>query len=323
METLVKIESNQIFLGEDVETITSSINNPITVYNQRVKDVFRWACKHKNELKNLLAEHGAILLRGFKIGSSENFSELFSIISGDTKESKNKSWEKKQICNNSIQNSKIIHMHTENSYANVYDRIFSFYSFIPTKRETPIVDERKLMTFLKTETIEKFREKGILYVRNCMPGIGLDWKTIYQTHDKSKVAKMLGDLGYECTWVYDDHLRIKWRLPAIQNHPVRNEEMWFNHMFYGLKHHYDPAIVEFLGEENLPFVTYYGDGTEIEPEVIQEFVEFYTKNAISLKWQKDDFLLLDNMMFSHGGRPFDRNQIKFTVMGQPNEVKTV
>jgi hypothetical protein len=183
--------------------------------------------------------------------------------------------------------------------------------------ETPIADERKLLASLKKQTVEKFRQKGVQYVRNSMPGIGLSWQTIYQTVDKEEVANTLRTFGHDFTWVDDDHLRVKWSLPAFQTHPITGQEMWFNHMFFGNKAHYDPAVLQYFEEEDLPFVTYYGDGEEIEEDVINEFKSFYRDHSIVFKWQKDDFLLLDNMMFSHGRQPFEGNRTILTAMAQP------
>jgi alpha-ketoglutarate-dependent taurine dioxygenase len=331
METLIELKTNQeAQLGEGVVTKTSSKNNPFTISLERGVDisVLKWAEKHKGTLNSMLLEHGAILLRGFSINGPEKFNELFSIISGDAMEYKNRTSPRDQVYNNvytstSHPKDQTIHMHTENSYSDVYNRIIAFYSLVPALAggETPIADERKLLASLKKETIEKFRKKGIQYVRNSIPGIGLSWETIYQTEDKEEVAKILKSFGHEFTWIDDDHLRIKWSLPATQRHPITNKEMWFNHMFFGLKCLYDPSVVEYFEEENLPFVTYYGDGTEIEPEVIKEFMDFYQKHAIIFKWQKNDFLLLDNMMFSHGRHPFEGDRTTLTAMGQPQLIK--
>jgi len=329
METLTELKSGkEVKLGEGIATKTSSKNNPFTIQPDTTIDVFKWAKKYKDTLNDMLLEHGAILLRGFNINGPEKFNELFSVISGDAMEYKNRTSPRDRVFSNvytstSHPKSQTIHMHTENSYSNVYNRIIAFYSLVPATvgGETPIADERKLLASLKKETIEKFREKGIQYVRNSMPGIGLSWETIYQTENKEKVSKILESFGHEFTWVDDDHLRIKWSLPAFQTHPVTGQEMWFNHMFFGHKNLYDPAIIEYFEEENLPFVTYYGDGTEIEPEVIKEFMDFYKEHSIIFKWQKDDFLLLDNMMFSHGRRPFDGERTTLTAMGQPNQIR--
>ncbi|MCK8524324.1 TauD/TfdA family dioxygenase [Aquimarina sp. D1M17] len=329
METLTTLKTNNnIYLGEDVVTQASSKKNPFIITPNNIINVLEWAETHKDQLNELLLEHGAILLRGFEINGAENFNKLFSILSGEAMEYKNRTSPRDKVYSNvytstSHPKDQTIHMHTENSYSNVYNRIIAFYSLVPAPvgGETPIADERKLLASLKEETKAKFREKGVQYVRNSMPGIGLSWETIYQTENKDEVATILKSFGHEFSWINEDHLRIKWTLPATQLHPITNEEMWFNHMYFGLKYLYDPAVVEYFEEENLPFVTYYGDGTEIEPEVVQEFVDFYKENSIVFTWQKDDFLLLDNMMYSHGRRPFEGERTTLTAMGQPQTMK--
>lgn len=330
MKTFNELKPGYDFLLEENVTYQNvSKNNPFTINSLGNVNVFEWAKKYRDSLNNLLLEKGALLLRGFKIEGAENFNKLFSIISGEAIEYKNRTSPRDRVYSNvytstSHPNDQTIHMHTENSYSNEYNRIIAFYSLVPAPEggETPIADERKLMANLKEETLKKFKEKGVLYTRNSMPGIGLNWETIYQTTDKNEVNKTLENLGYDYTWVDDDHLRVTWKLKAIHKHPITGKDMWFNHMFFGINSHYDPAVIEFLGEENLPFVTYYGDGTKIEPEVIKEFVNYYKENSIVFKWKQDDFLLLDNMMFSHGRRPFEGERTTLTAMGEVYQMKT-
>ncbi len=329
MESLTKIKvEEEITWGTNIISKITTKTNPFTIQNNGDNNVLEWATAYKEQLNTLLLKEGAVLLRGFNIGSAEKFNELFSVISGDAMEYKNRTSPRDQVYNNvytstSHPKDQTIHMHTENSYANKFNRIIAFYSLVPAVSggETPIADERKLLQSLKPETVKKFREKGIQYVRNSMPGIGLSWETIYQTNDKREVEQILESFGHEYTWVDNDHLRVKWVLPAFQPHPVTGEEMWFNHMYFGSKSLYNPAVLAYFDEENLPFVTYFGDGENIDEEIIQEFKTFYKENSIVFKWQKDDFLLLDNMMFSHGRKPFEGNRTTLTAMGQPYAIR--
>ena len=325
METSVKLTSDQLFsLGDEVTVKSPTKNFPLTIIPKNDIDVLQWAKTHKTTLNQLLLEHGAILLRGFKIQGAEKFNELFSEVSGNAMEYKNRTSPRDQVYSNvytstSHPKDQVIHMHTENSYSDTYNCIISFYCLVPAPvgGATPIADERKLLAALKPETVKKFKERGVRYVRNTIPGIGLDWKTIYQTNDKNEVNKILDLKGYKYTWVDDDHLRIKWTLPAFITHPLTGQEVWFNHMFFGHKTHYNEAVLEFFEEENLPFVTHYGDGQKIEDEVIQEFVKFYKENSIVFRWEQDDFLLLDNLRFSHGRESFEGDRTILTAMGQP------
>ena len=311
-------------LGSQVTIETPSKVRPFTIHATPAVNCLEWAITYKNKLNQLLLDHGAMLLRGFKIDGPAGFDQLFSLICGDPIEYRNRTSPRDQVFNNiytstSHPKDQFIQMHTENSYSETYNRIIAFYCLTPASEggETPIADERKLLKSLRQTTIQRFRDKKIKYMRNSMPGIGLDWKTIYQTTQKDTVSNYLDTAGIEYQWVDADHLRVKWVLPAFQNHPLTGEELWFNHMFFGHKCHYDPNVLEYFAEEDLPFVTYYGDGNEIEDSVIREFKEFYQEHSIVFKWEKDDFLLLDNMMFSHGRRPFKGNRTILTAMAQP------
>lgn len=329
METLLTSKPTQeIVLGKRIKVQLPQDNYPFMISPEVEMDALHWAEIHKDQVHDILQEHGAILLRGFNIDNPQKFNKLFTALCGTPLEYKNRTSPRDKVHENvytstSHPSDQHIYMHTENSYSEVYNRIIAFYCQVAASEggETPIADERKLLASLKPETVQKFREKGIRYVRNTIPGIGLNWQTIYQTDDRNEVSEKIKALGYDFTWIDEDHLRVIWNLPAFQNHPITGEEMWFNHMFFGHKSLYDPAILEFFPEENLPFVTYYGDGTEIEDEVIQEFKNFYENNALVFKWQKNDFLLLDNMMYSHGRNPFKGDRTILTAMSQPKKME--
>ena len=62
-------------------------------------------------------------------------------------------------------------------------------------------------------------------------------------------------------------------------------------------------LAEFT-EDDLPTNTYYGDGTPIEPSVLDELREIYRQETVAFPWEKGDVLMLDNMLAAHGRAPF-------------------
>jgi hypothetical protein len=50
--------------------------------------------------------------------------------------------------------------------------------------------------------------------------------------------------------------------------------------------------------------TYYGDGSPIEPKVLDQLRAAYNAETVSFPWQKGDLLMLDNMLVAHGRSPF-------------------
>ena len=103
-------------------------------------------------------------------------------------------------------------------------------------------------------------------------------------------------------------MRTKAVAQAVARHPETGETAWFNqaHLFHVSS--IDPSIRKILmakfKEEGLPRNSYYGDGTPIEDAVLDEIRAAYTKAEVAFPWQPGDVLMIDNMLVSHGRRPF-------------------
>lgn len=299
---------------------------PVTISPTQKIDFINWAKSYKNDIYNILTENGAILFTGMAIGGPKEFNEAFSELIGEPLSYINRTSPRNRVfekvyTSTTYPSDQPINMHTENSYSRTFNRIIAFFCNKPADQggETPIADERELMKQLSPEVLHKFRTKKIMYERNIMEGIGLDWQTTYQTDDKNILHEILEKDNISYKWISDEYLRLNWVLPAFQIHPVTGQEVWFNHMYFYHKSHYDPAVVEYFGEQNLPFTSYYGDGSEIEYEVINKIKEFYQKQSVLFSWKKDDMLLVDNMLFSHGRQPFEGERLILAAMGISQE----
>jgi hypothetical protein len=53
-----------------------------------------------------------------------------------------------------------------------------------------------------------------------------------------------------------------------------------------------------------PRNAYYGDGSPIEEDALEEIRKAYANEAVVFPWQKRDILVLDNMLTAHGRRPY-------------------
>jgi alpha-ketoglutarate-dependent taurine dioxygenase len=84
--------------------------------------------------------------------------------------------------------------------------------------------------------------------------------------------------------------------------------VWFNHATFfhvttletSVR---DALLTDFAGAE-LPTNTFYGDGSPIEPEVLDELREAYRQQTVAFPWEAGDVLLLDNMLVAHGRAPY-------------------
>jgi alpha-ketoglutarate-dependent taurine dioxygenase len=77
----------------------------------------------------------------------------------------------------------------------------------------------------------------------------------------------------------------------------------------------------FLSEfslNDLPYNTYYGDGSPIEDEVVDEIREAYRQETVAFPWQAGDVLMMDNMLVAHGRNPFSGTRKILVAMGEPS-----
>jgi len=121
--------------------------------------------------------------------------------------------------------------------------------------------------------------------------------------------------------VSDDHLRTRQVRPAITRHPITGETVWFNHMAFwhvsSLEKDLRELLVSGNSEEGIPYNTYYGDGSRIDDDVVEEVRKAYDAETVKFPWQKGDLLLLDNMLVAHARSPFSGPRKIVVSMGEP------
>ena len=266
-------------------------------------------------LQEMLHDAGAILFRGFDVEGLDGFGRFMLSASGELLPYTYRSSPRTKVQGNIYTSTEYppdqrIPFHTEMSYTNTWPMKIGFMSVIvaATGGETPIADSRRVYDRIPVHIRQRFEDLGVMYVRNYTPWMDLSWQTVFQTDSRDEVNRFCEDAGIEAEWVSDDHLRTRQVCQGVATHPVTGEKVWMNqaHLFHvtGL----DPEVVEMMleefGEENLPRNTYYGDGSPIEPNDFEAIREAYDAEALVFPWEKDDVLLLDNMLMAHARSPF-------------------
>lgn len=276
----------------------------------------QWAMENREWLRNKLSEFGGVLLRGFSVGDATNFEQMIQGISGELLEYKERSSPRSQIAGNIYTSTDYpahqrIFFHNENSYAHAYPMKIAFYCSTPALQggETPIADVRKVYQRIPEHIRKKFEQKRVLYIRNFKQGVGLSWESVFQTSDPNVVEQYCKDAGYAFEWKQGGGLRVARTGPAVLEHPITKDPLWFNHATFFHVSTLDPNVREALltiyKPIDLPNNTYYGDGTEIEPEVLDFIREAYDAESIKFTWEQDDVLLLDNLMVAHARERFE------------------
>jgi hypothetical protein len=289
-------------------------------------DIAAWAAENRDWISNNLLAHGALLLRGFEISSPAEFERVASSICpelfGEYGDLPREGVSGRVYASTPYPANQPILFHNESSHLPRWPlkQFFACMQASETGGETPILDCRETAKVLDKAILDKFAEKGLLYVRNFCEDIDVSWQHFFKTEDKKVVEKICNDGGMTCEWVRGRTLRIKQKARAVAKHPKTGETVFFNQV--QLHHPYclDPAtrksLVALFKEEGLPRNVYYGDGSKIEDSTMAELDKVFWKTAKSFPWQNGDMIMLDNMLVAHARKPYTGPRKIVVAMGE-------
>lgn len=274
-----------------------------------------WTAENRAFLEESLLRHGGLLFRGFGVREAGDLEQFIQALCGEALEYRERSSPRSSVAGNIYTSTDYppsypIFLHNENSYQKVWPLKIFFLcrTASATGGETPIADCRKVLARIDPEIRQRFIDKQWMYVRNFGDGFGLAWQTVFQTTDKAQVEEHCRNSGIEVEWKSDGRLRTRAVRPAVTKHPRTGDWTWFNHATFFHISTLEPTVrqslLEEFAESDLPANTYYGDGTPIEPEVMDHLRQAYSQETVRFPWQEGDLLVLDNMLAAHGRAPF-------------------
>lgn len=286
-----------------------------------------WMGTHQAELQTLLLQHGALLFRGFDIAGADEFERCIFAGSGASLEYKFRASPRTTVGGNiytstDYPHDQTIFPHNEHSYSPVYPLHLYFHCALAslTGGATPLGSTRRITARIPQAIIDKFVDRRILYVRNYGDGFGLPWPTVFQTEDRAEVERYCESVGIEAVWKPDNRLMTRQIGPALVEHPQTGEALWFNHgTFFHVTTLPGPVQYELTRQfdsQDLPQNTFYGDGSEIEAEVLAQLRAIYLDEQTAFAWKAGDVVWLDNMLMVHGREPFTGPRRVLTGMAQ-------
>lgn len=306
--------------GSSLPLVIEPSNGPV--------DLIAWAEAHREDLKNRLSGQGAILFRGFQIGSVEDFERFVVASCGGSLEYKERSSPRSQVSGRIYTSTDYppempIFLHNEQSYSLTFMLRILFFCLVEAESggATPIADVRKVYQRIDPAIRRRFAEEGYLYVRNFGDGFGLPWQEAFKTENPADVEAYCraNDIGFE--WKGGGRLRTRQLRRAVGRHPYSGEPVWFNHLTFFHVTTLEPpvrdAMLSSFVEEDLPNNTYHADGSPIAPEVMEHLRAAYRAETISFPWKKGDILMLDNMLTAHGRESFTGPRKVVVGMAEP------
>ena len=288
----------------------------------------------KNQVHKLLLEHGAILFRGYSVGSAEKlqaFCEMLGVERMDYPRGispRNEVGVKVYTSTEAPANVPLP-IHTEMSYTSVFPRALAFCCVIPAQQggETPLADMKKVLARLPLAVVQALEQKGILYHQYAPSGHNnvrfKTWQDMFSTEEKSVVEAKCAAQGVQVEWLAKDVAKLTNPGSVVSTHPETGDRVWFNqvHVFHPsmsaeFRYIQRPLMACIVrGYEWMldnypsllppyPYGVTYGDGSAIPRAHILMVREAIWAETVKFPWQQGDVLLVDNLRLGHGRMPF-------------------
>ncbi|MCP5469723.1 MAG: TauD/TfdA family dioxygenase [Chlamydiales bacterium] len=303
-------------------------------------EFLKYVDENRDELRAKILKHTGVLFRGFPIEGADGFNRVIEVlglgeqlnyIGGDSPRDKVKG---QVYTSTEAPPSLKIPLHNEMSFVKHYPRHIYFYSDIPASSggATILGDAREIYEKVRPDVRKAFEEKGVRYVSNYYRhDILLDiinkfqrahkrWMEVFETDEKAVVEQRCKESEFAYQW-RKDWLEVVQEAKGVLDHVETGERVWFNqaHLY-----DYNPRLVGFWNYLGVKLVyarphtvmheVCYGDGSRIPRKDLYHVMDVMDQCTIDYPWQKNDMLILDNVLAMHGRAPFKGKRKTLTAL---------
>lgn len=274
-----------------------------------------WIQANLQKLQRELAEHGAILFRGFPLKSDLDFDafiQMFGLKNFTYTDSLSNAVRRNRtervFTANEAPANIAIYLHHEMAQTPIYPSALFFFCELPAAAggATPLCRSDILLSKIEEvlpEFVQACEDKGVKYT-NTMPdqedlqsGQGRSWRSTLNATDKAGAEAKLRSLGYQWQWLPEDNLRVTTPvLPAVRTLDD-GRRVFFNQLIAAFQGWQDKRNV---AQKSICF----GDGSVIDPQAMATVIELAEQLSFDMQWQAGDVALVDNSLVMHGRKPF-------------------
>jgi alpha-ketoglutarate-dependent taurine dioxygenase len=278
-------------------------------------DAPRWASEHRDALRAVVAEHGAVLVRGLGLRDAAQVGAVFRALAANLM-AEREAFAARRTYSDGVYSSSTwpsnqpMCMHHELSYALEFPSLMMFACLQPPESggATGVADSSSVLDALPADLVARFEREGWLLVRNYNDEIGASIADAFGTDDRAAVEAYCQANAIAFEWQPDGGLRTWQRRAAVVQHATTGRRCWFNQIAFLNEWTIEPEVREFLvdmyGADGLPFTTRFGGGEPIGADVVHLLNTVYEQHTAREPWQAGDLMLVDNIRTAHSREPY-------------------
>ncbi|MFJ6636361.1 TauD/TfdA family dioxygenase [Streptomyces sp. NPDC091376] len=309
--------------------VESQPGKPPVLRIESPADAARWAAEQREALRAVVAERGAVLVRGLNLSDADQVGGVFRQLAGGELMSEREAFAPRQTYPGGVYSSTTwpanqpMCMHHELSYTLEFPGLMMFACLsAPTQMgATAVADAPTVLQALPPELVKRFEQEGWLLTRSYNDEIGASFAEAFGTDDKAIIENYCRINAIDFAWQSDGTLRTRQRRSAVVRHPVTGERCWFNQIAFlnqwTLAEEVREYLVDVYGEDGLPFNTRYGDGDPIGEDVVQLLNQTYEAHTAREPWQAGDLMLVDNIRTAHSREPYEGTREVLVGLAEP------
>ncbi|MCW2677650.1 MAG: putative SyrP-like protein [Modestobacter sp.] len=291
-------------------------------------DPIGWMTGHRDSVRAVVVEHGAVLVRGLGVADAAGLAGLVQAL-GVALMPEREAFAPRQDLADGVYSStkwpanQPMCMHHELSYALEFPGLMAFGCVVAPDEDgaTGVADAAEVLAALPDELVDRFERDGWLLSRSYNEEIGASWAEAFGSEDRGAVEDYCRAHAIAFRWDPDGGLRTRQRRSAVVRHPVTGRRCWFNQVAFLNQWTLAPEIREYLvevyGEDGLPFNTRFGNGDPIGEDVVELLNDVYTARTARQPWQAGDLLLVDNIRCAHSREPYTGPREVLVGMADP------
>jgi alpha-ketoglutarate-dependent taurine dioxygenase len=287
-----------------------------------------WAAEHRNALRAVVAEHGAVLVRGLGLHDAAETTAVFRQLA-TTLMTEREAFARRQVYADGVYSSATwpanqpMCMHHELSYRLEVPSLLLFACLgAPTGGgATAVSDSPTVLDALPKDLAERFERDGWILTRSYNDEIGATLAEAFGTEDRGAIESYCRAHAIEFAWQPDGELRTRQHRSAVVRHPVTGRRCFFNQVAFLNEWTIDPEVREYLvemyGEEGLPFNTRFGGGEPLTEEIVELINTVYEAHTVREPWQAGDLMLVDNIRTAHSREAYEGPREILVGMAEP------
>jgi alpha-ketoglutarate-dependent taurine dioxygenase len=292
------------------------------------KDAPGWAAQHRQAVRRLVTEHGALLIRGLALHEAGQAGAVLHHLA-PAPITEREAFAPRPTRAPGLYSStpwpphQPMCMHHELSYTHAPPGLLLMACLTAprTGGATALADATAVLDALPPDLVQRFEQEGWLLTRTYHDEIGASWQASFGTDDQAAVEDYCRAHGIAFRWLPDGGLHTRQRRRAVVRHPVSGRRCWFNQIAFLNEWTTGPEVREYLidlhGPDRLPFTTRFGNGDAIGEDVVQLINTVYDRHTVREPWQDGDLMLVDNVRMAHSREPFEPPRDVVVALTEP------